>query len=431
MTAGSPPVSRSVYQVLALVILFGAVLRLWGLAGQPPSIDDYSVAVTAGNYLETGQLGPTMWNHPALRSLIAQGSINLFGRGVVAVKGFNVLIGILSIPLAWTVGRRLLRSDLLGLVAAFLLAVDTLHIDFSRQAINDGYLTFFPLLAIWCVFRSHEKESLGWLVAAGCAFGFGLASKWSVVVPLAVTVGGLGWLAVQSAAPLTVRLSRLLTLAGVLVILPLTIYLATFAPWFQRGYGIEEWLLLQRSMYRETKLHTGYKETIQGQHRAGEWFIRPVNFRDIYFVPPLESVRGQGEPSLEENVVILLAIANPLVWLLTIPATLYTGVQAWRRRDRRLWYLLGCFSLSYLPLAVTSRPIWFNTGLAVAPFVMFLVAFAVLDPWPNARLRQRAAVVYLGVVTVVALVLYPLVIGKGFSVPVLDGFLRTLYRNGL
>jgi dolichyl-phosphate-mannose--protein O-mannosyl transferase len=374
-----------------------------------------------------------MWNHPALRSLIVQWSMDLFGSGVVGVKGFSVLTGILAIPLAWAVGRRLLRSDFLGLVAAFLLAVDTLPIDFSRQAINDGYLTFFPLLAIWCAFRYHEEgeEAVRWLVAAGCAFGFGLASKWSVAVPLALTVAGLGWLAVRVAAPLSARLARLLTLAGLLVILPLTIYLATFAPWFQRGYGISDWLLLQKSMYVETRLHTGYKETIQGQHRAWEWFIRPVYFRDIYFVPPPETERGRSEPSLEQNVVILLAIANPLVWLLTIPATVYTAIQAWRRCDRRLWYLLGCFLLSYLPLAMTWRPIWFNTGLTVAPFVMFLVAFAVVDPWPNDLLRRRAAAVYLGLVAAVALILYPLVIGKGFSVPVLDGFLRAWYRNGL
>jgi hypothetical protein len=80
---------------------------------------------------------------------------------------------------------------------------------------------------------------------------------------------------------------------------------------------------------------------------------------------------------------------------------------------------------------MTWRPIWFNTGLTVAPFVMFLVAFAVVDPWPNDLLRRRAAAVYLGLVAAVALILYPLVIGKGFSVPVLDGFLRTWYRNGL
>lgn len=411
--------------------LFGAVsflgffLRVLWLSSQPPSVDDFSVAITAINYVEAGQLGPTMWNHPGLRNLLVYWSMQLFGSWVVGVKGWSVLFGTLSIPLLAVVTRRLAGSAPAALVAALLWAVEPLAIDFSRQGINDIYLAFFPLLAIWCALRYDEGRTHWWLVASGAAFGLGLASKWSVVFPMAAT-GGLLLTSLFRERPGATRFAgRLSFLACSLVILPLTVYLLTFYSWFGRGYSLAEWPILQKAMYRETKLHTGYHKTIHGDHRAWEWFVKPVTYKETFFVRT-DAEEPVGPPSVEENVVLLLAVANPLVWLMVLPTAVWTAWRGIRARDRMLGYMAVLFVISYLPFAVAQRPIWVNTAVAVLPFAFMVLGYALWDILGKSRSRRRGLAVYLAVVLVISAPLYLLAIGKGLRIPYLrEQLIRT------
>ena len=56
--------------LLAGITAVGLFLRVWGLSSQPISPDDYDVGLSAINYIENGQFGPTMWNHPGLRNIL-------------------------------------------------------------------------------------------------------------------------------------------------------------------------------------------------------------------------------------------------------------------------------------------------------------------------------------------------------------------------
>lgn len=411
--------------LVGTISLLGLLLRVLWLPSQPPSVDDFSVAITAINYVEAGQLGPTMWNHPGLRNLFVYWSMQLFGSGVVGVKGWCVLFGTFSVPLLAVVTRRLSGSAPAALIAALLWAVEPLAIDFSRQGINDIYLAFFPLLAIWFALRFDEGRTPWWLVASGAAFGLGLASKWSVVFPMAAT-GGLLLSSLFRERPVAPRLAgRLSFLACSLVVLPLTVYLLTFYPWFGRGYALAEWPILQKAMYRETKLHTGYHKTIQGDHRAWEWFVRPVTYKESFFVRTGEQ-EPTLPPSVEENVVLLLAVANPLVWLMVLPAAAWTAWRGIRARDRMLCFMAMLFVISYLPFAVAQRPIWVNTAVAVLPFAFMALGYALWDILGRIRSLRMALAVYLAAVLIISAPLYLLAIGKGLRIPYLrEQLIRT------
>ena len=67
------------YCIVLLISLTGLCLRIFNLHLQPLTIDDVSVVVSAVNYMETGHLGPTMWNHPNLRNIFVYFFIWLFG----------------------------------------------------------------------------------------------------------------------------------------------------------------------------------------------------------------------------------------------------------------------------------------------------------------------------------------------------------------
>jgi dolichyl-phosphate-mannose-protein mannosyltransferase len=420
--------------LLGAVTALGLLLRLLALGSQPPTTDDQMVLLSAVNYIESGQLGPTMWNHPALRNILAYGMLKLFGSGQTGTLGLNILLGSLCTPLVYAVGGRLTGSRLVAFTAALIWAVEPLAVGYSRQAINDIYLAFFPLAGILAAWRYLETERTAWLVGAGAAFGLGLASKWSALFQLAVMGCFVVYRLLRSGETPAALAPRGFFIVSSLVILPLTIYLATFAPWFGRGYSLREWPALQQSMYRETKLHTGYKKEIYGDHQAWQWFVRPgVSHEDYIFNLPPGPLTA--EPSLRENLKVLMAVANPLVWLAVLPAFLLLVRRAWRERSEGLTVLAALLSGSYLPFLVTHRPIWFNTGVVVLPYVAILVAYSICEIVPPSRQKLRRGFVrtYIVAVVLVSLCLYPLAIGKGFDLPLVGDYVfsKTVNRQGV
>lgn len=412
-----------------LITLLALVLRVAGLASQPVSHDDFDVAVSAINYMESGQLGPTMWNHPVLRNILVYYAMKLFGTGVIGVKGVSLLFGVLTTLLIAVVGRRMFPDYRIALLAALLWAVDPLAIDFSRQAINDIYLAFFPLAAIYCVYRFRDAGGAAWLIGAGVLFGCGLASKWSVVFPLAVTFGlVIKTLWDETKDRTAERLARTLHAASFLIVLPALLYFLTFLPWFGRGYSLSEWPALQKSMFIETSQHTGYKPgaMVGRDIKAYEWFIRPVTFVDTMFNIDRDD---QVTISTERNATVLLAMSNPLVWLLVLPAVFFLTMRGWKERNEGLLFLSALFLFSYVPLVAARRPIWLNTALSVLPFALMVAAWLVWTLADRFGNRNRIIAVYLAFVIAVSAPLYFLATGKGLQMPFAKEYLMKRYLS--
>lgn len=170
---------------LALVTLLGLALRALALPGQPPLGDDLGAARSAVNYVERGQVGPTMWHHPRLRDLAVHASAAWLGPSKVGVVLPSLTLGTLAILAVGLLGRRL-AGERAGLLAAFLLAIDSLAVGYSRQAIQEIYPLAFGAAGVLLALEHDARRRPAWLAAAGVAFGLGLASKWSVAFPLAV-----------------------------------------------------------------------------------------------------------------------------------------------------------------------------------------------------------------------------------------------------
>lgn len=418
-----------------LVTLIGFLLRLLFLSSQPVSPDDFAVGLSAINFVEFGQPGPTMWFHPNLRNILIYGSMGLFGTGVVGIKGVSLVFGTLCIPLISLVARRMLKDATVAVIAAFLWSIEPLAIDFSRQAINDICLAFFPLAAIYCIYRSGTARNVWWLAAGGISFGLGLASKVSVLFPLMVTCGLLLLNILKGPKDHShPRSVAILSGMACLVVLPLMVYFLTFAPWFGRGYSIAEWPVLQKSMLREMYKHTGFHSLEQDNrdHWAYEWFIRPVTYVDTFAnsdgVPGIEpAANTDGKPM----VTILLSVANPLVWLLVIPATVFIVIRGVRARAEGACYLAALFLCSYLPMAFAGRPIWVDTALSVLPFALISVAYFICNVVSSLPARKKVLSAYIVLVTITTIPLYFLAIGKEESLPILGAYLSGHASKGM
>lgn len=411
MTPGALPRSRFALGLLAVSVL-GAALRAWGLPGQVIFGDDACVALSAVSYVERGVIGPTMWHHPHLRDLLVYLSMSAFGEGKLALTLVSLSLGVLSVPLLGFVALRLTGSRAAALLAALLLAIDPVHAGYSRQAVHEDYGLFFILLGV--------LGALGWarggralaLLGAGAAFGLGLASKWYAAFPLAVL---WGWLMVSAwrTQARAARAAKVLFVCATLLFLPALVYLLTYVPWFLGGRGFAEWIDLQRAMLHEASVHAGndrFAPTFAAP--AWQWFVRPVWHVDAGF--------GSGDP------VILVAITNPTVWLLILPAVAWAGVRARRETDAGMKLTVLLFAASWLPFLFMSRLLWVHTAFAALPFGLVAVAWSALDLASRLRRGRAALGAWLAAVGLLAAPLLVLAIGEGRSLallrPVVEAF---------
>lgn len=403
---------------LSAVSLLALVVRAAGLGSQPLIGDDVSVGQTALNFVEMGLPSPTMWNHPRLRDLLVYLSLGAFGDGPWGLKAWSVLFGALSVPATAWLAVEATGSRAAAGIAALLVAVDPLHLDFSRQGINDVYLAFFPVAATAAILRYQAVRRPAWLAAAGILLGLGIASKWSAAFPVLAAGALVLGSSLERLPSARDRAAEVALFAACLGALSAATYLVTFWPWFGRGHDLAEWVRLQIVMARETSTHTGYPGTkLPGYPgeltSAWRWFVAPVWFVD--YIPPMP---GRGLPP---EGLFVSGVSNALAWLATLPAA---GFAAWRWRragDAGAGWLSLLFLAAYLPFLVVSRPIWTNSSLAVLPFGMALVG------WAAARVRDRAprlVSLWAGAAVIFAALLW--LPAAGVSTRPTDAFLRAL-----
>lgn len=391
-----------IHCVIACTVL-AALLRMYGLSDMPPLFDEISTARDAFDYMDHGHLGRVMWQHPKLRSILVYEGLTAFGLNVWGLRFFSLMFSVMSIPLISLVSRKITGSSLAALLSAFLLCVDTVHIDFSRQAIQEVYMPFFVLSGILLVltYRSTHKTLL--LPLAGLFFGLGMAGKWYALFPLPVLVLVLLLDVLQvHGVSFRVRLNESIFIVLSLCILPFAIYLLTYFPWFyHRGYGLDEWFATQRIMYDENLVHQGFNRKIveMQDHNQLLWFIRPVAFVDFML--------AEGRP------VVLIGMTNPFIWIPTIPAFCYLIYQAVFNKDWNKLLLPALLLITYLPFAVAQRQVSVNSSLSVAPAVFMLVSQAVAILTEKTRRWNIAVAGWLILVILCAIPLYLLATGKG------------------
>jgi 4-amino-4-deoxy-L-arabinose transferase-like glycosyltransferase len=378
---------------LAAITAVALAARTLGLAAQPLTGDDLDVAVTARAFVDFGWPDPTMWNHPRLRDLLVAASLSVLGDGPLGLKLWSISLGALTVPACALLLREIGAGSAAALLTAALLALDPFHVDFSRQGINDVYLGFFPVAALLAALRYRATRGVSWLLAAGALFGLGLASKWSAAFPLALALALVGADALSRRRERPARAAEVAFVVGALVVVPAAVYLATWYPWFERGYSLADLFSTHRAMAFETATHTGYPGTklpgFAGEAiGAWRWFLRPTWFTDRIPLGSLDAPQGG----------ILVALSNPLTWLLVGPALAWAAWRAVRDRDRAAGMLAAAFLVCYLPFAVVRRPIFANSTLAVLPYALALVG------WAAGRLHERARRLVLGWLTAATVV---------------------------
>lgn len=143
---------------LLLIVLLAFFLRLYRLDHQSLWYDEgFSV------YLARMSLGEITARtasdiHPPLYYYLLHLWLGPFGDSEFVLRFFSLVFGLLTVPLIYALGRRLL-STASGLLAALLLAISPLYLWYSQEARMYTLVTFLCLLSSYLLLRAVEGKA--------------------------------------------------------------------------------------------------------------------------------------------------------------------------------------------------------------------------------------------------------------------------------
>lgn len=241
----SPTRLTRIAQVLAVVaVVIGVGARVYAFDTTPPGLnqDEASSGYEAWNLLQHG-VDRNLISWPV--HIVSWGSgqnalyvyaampFMAFGLTPVTTRLPMLISGLLSLPLAWWIARRLF-GDLAGLGALMLVALSPWHIMLSRMALDDNLLPFVFMGALACFLQAcypprnaepSERRRLAWLIAACALFGLCPYSYGTAYVIVPLFLFGAFAIALASRA-VTWRNALIGLAAFALVALPSALYLA-------------------------------------------------------------------------------------------------------------------------------------------------------------------------------------------------------------
>lgn len=217
--------------LLATIVAIGAFFRFYRFSELPFGTwyDEAEVGLQAIRILDEPNHWPVFVgaiHGPAHYIYLVALSIGLFGVSTESIRAVSAVMGILTIPAAYLVGRELFDRRT-GLVLAFLIAVSSWAVNFSRIGMHSTMTTpLFALLSVGFLLRGLRRQKLIDYALAGIFLALGLCfyTSFRLVIP-AVGLFGLYCLI---AYPFLIRRSWLgllvLSLGMALLVAPLVMY---------------------------------------------------------------------------------------------------------------------------------------------------------------------------------------------------------------
>jgi len=317
----------------------------------------------------------TDWLHPPLAKYTQALSMLIFGVTAFAWRTPSTIMALCSLLLFYFMvsflGRRFFfkqesiakKNNLsinLALIACFLFSLDGLFLVQSRIAMNDVFVLFFALLAIfiYLIYLVRNKSFI--LFISGICFGLALASKWSVLWILLFVILK-EFLAIKN-------IKQIPFIFFSLLITPIFIYCLTYLPMFYQGFTLLDFFSLQKIILI-SQLSNPNTHLYSSNPLIWIFNLRPV----WYFV-------AESHSTWTANIY---ALGNPLLYLymfITLSTSIFYLVRKkLQRATHQIVYLLLLFYLvSFLPWMIFSRPMFFYHYLLAVPFLLILVAYFLL-----------------------------------------------------
>jgi dolichyl-phosphate-mannose-protein mannosyltransferase len=389
----------------------------------------------------------------------------LFGLTPLGWRVAPALFGSLAVLVLCRVARRMTRSTLLGCVAGLLLSLDGLEFVLSRTGILDIFLMFFTLAAFGALLVDrdasrarlaeavvlHRRDEAGpalgirwWRVLAGFLIGIACACKQDAVwyIPAFIALA-LAWDAgARRTAGLRqpwrgalIRDGKWLPLT--LILIPLLTYIASWSGWFltstgyYRDYGANNGVnipvisaLYSLFEYHKEMIQFGLNLTTRHPYESQPWgwvvISRPVAFfYQCYTGPTNYHVCPSGYTGPEWSQEVL-ALGNPAIWWVSIPAMLFCLGWWLTRRDWRAGSALLCICAGWLPwFLFLSRTKFDYYSLEFLPYLILCITLClglIIGPARATMARRATGTAIAGTYILAVLILfwyfYPILAGQ-------------------
>ncbi|MEM7116701.1 MAG: phospholipid carrier-dependent glycosyltransferase [Chloroflexota bacterium] len=309
----------------------------------------------------------------------------------------RALTGLIDVGTIWLIfllGRRLYDTAV-GLLAAFFLAVNVMHIQLSHFFISDPYMTFFVVAAIYLLVagltKGREQSGGRWHVwAAAVCVGLAIGSKFAAVLlilPLLLVV----WLLWQERFVWGAITAVFITFLAFFITNPFAILdlnCELLTPPVQLGpIAIPE--INWRSCYLDNII-------LQGNMVRGN-LVAPFTYQYDGTIPYLYYIEMQLKAGMGPLLGLAAFIGFAWVIFLAIRTT-------WQIIQQRDWYALRITHyalISVLPLAFLI-PYFLSTGnffvkfmRYLQPMTPFLMIYAAALLWQIRQRQVRGVVVGL------------------------------------
>lgn len=314
--------------------------------------------------------------------------------GSYADLGFNTfgwriadcLFGTLCIPMMYLLARRLWPNRLFAIAAATLVCFDGMFFVQSRIGMIDIFPIFFILAAYYLFFvhiqSTRFDTSMLSLVALGTVLGIGISAKWIVLAAWA-TIGlflliraGLRMFDIRWGPPGWAPTSRLLWARyfsiGILalIVIPLSIYLLSWYPFFARGQ-FHTWNDLINYHLDTINYHRTLVATHPYGSPAWSWpfLARPVLYYAQYEGLGTDVFTGQVLWARMSN------LGNPWIWWTSLPCVVSMLYFIVRHRSFAASLILVGFLTQYLPWFPITRVLFMYHMFGGLIFMVLALAF--------------------------------------------------------
>lgn len=180
---------KNPYFIVVFVLTFiGFLFRFYNLGHNPFWVDEVISVLAAQGLLQHGvPLLPSGQLYPRdiLSTYTIATSIYLFGDGEFAARLPSAILGTLTIPLTYFLGKKVAGKDV-GLIAAFFIAFSFFEIGWSRQARMYQMYQFFFLFAItaYAYFKVNHTVRYASLLLMGTIGVYFSHYTWKILLPI-------------------------------------------------------------------------------------------------------------------------------------------------------------------------------------------------------------------------------------------------------
>jgi dolichyl-phosphate-mannose--protein O-mannosyl transferase len=295
-----------------------------------------------------------------------------------------------------------LHTERAAILASVLLLADGVYLVQSRIAMTNIFAVLFQLAAALVLLRVALAEKLSGrdMVLLGTFLGLALSTRWTSL--WATGFLGLALLAIRGRRLLRPREMALTALA--FAVLPIAFYALSYAPLLEQWHGRGEFADARGAverLAREQRNVWSYHANLNATHPYfSKWWTWPWLYRPTwyFFENKNDVVRG------------IIAVGNPLIWWLSVPAAAWALVTGARARDSRRLFAGAGFCLLYLPWGLSPRTLNYGHYLFEAiPYACLSLAMLLDRFWdepegPGSPLARS----YVTAVVAIFLVFVPL-----------------------